>query len=158
MDGVNKWHVRSCFPIPVHDVLAPHAHVVSLWRIKVPPRVIAFGWLALLRDILTMDNLWGDEWWLLAPARCSCRMRNLSTICWLITSQLNPYGKRFWGGSNTVDPSVIPCHPCFNIGRWKWGWRHANQCGSSLFWRQYGLLGKWEIGDVSKDYPLMKNK
>eukprot|EP00268_Persea_americana_P012878 TRINITY_DN15545_c0_g1_i6.p1 TRINITY_DN15545_c0_g1~~TRINITY_DN15545_c0_g1_i6.p1 ORF type:complete len:174 (-),score=24.45 TRINITY_DN15545_c0_g1_i6:44-565(-) len=29
----------------------------SLWSMKAPPRVIAFGWSALLGGILTMDNL-----------------------------------------------------------------------------------------------------
>lgn len=31
--------------------------VVSLWKIKAPPRVVIFGWLALWKSIITMDNL-----------------------------------------------------------------------------------------------------
>lgn len=29
-----------------------------LWSPEVPPRVVAFGWLALQGKILAMDNLW----------------------------------------------------------------------------------------------------
>eukprot|EP00268_Persea_americana_P006505 TRINITY_DN12349_c0_g1_i1.p1 TRINITY_DN12349_c0_g1~~TRINITY_DN12349_c0_g1_i1.p1 ORF type:complete len:105 (+),score=8.41 TRINITY_DN12349_c0_g1_i1:963-1277(+) len=45
--------VASLFRPMTRDVLAPHAHVASLWRIK----VLAFGWSALLGGILTMVNL-----------------------------------------------------------------------------------------------------
>ena len=31
--------------------------VTSIWKLKAPPRVVIFGWLALRRRILTMDNL-----------------------------------------------------------------------------------------------------
>ena len=29
----------------------------SIWKLKAPPRVVIFGWMALLKRILTMDNL-----------------------------------------------------------------------------------------------------
>lgn len=32
--------------------------LACLWKIKAPPRVLAFSWLALLGGILTMNNLW----------------------------------------------------------------------------------------------------
>lgn len=32
--------------------------VSRLWSIKAAPRVVAFGWLAIMGKILTMDNLW----------------------------------------------------------------------------------------------------
>ena len=54
---MGMFSVASLFLSMTGDVLAPHAHVNSLWRIKTPPRVIGFGRLALLGGILTMDNL-----------------------------------------------------------------------------------------------------
>lgn len=29
----------------------------SLWKIRAPPRVVAFGWLTLCGSVLTMDNM-----------------------------------------------------------------------------------------------------
>ena len=31
--------------------------VSSIWKLKAPPRVVIFGWLALRKRILTMDDL-----------------------------------------------------------------------------------------------------
>lgn len=33
------------------------SHVANVCKIKAPPRVVVFGWLALLSKILTMDKL-----------------------------------------------------------------------------------------------------
>lgn len=39
------------------DGFVTHSTLSTLWKIKASPRVIAFGWTALLGGILTMDNL-----------------------------------------------------------------------------------------------------
>ena len=41
-------------------------HFASLWKFKALPRVVAFGWIALQRRILTLDNLRRRE------SRCQC--------------------------------------------------------------------------------------
>lgn len=33
------------------------SHAAKAWKIKVPPRALAFGWLVILSKVLTMDNL-----------------------------------------------------------------------------------------------------
>eukprot|EP00268_Persea_americana_P021333 TRINITY_DN21279_c2_g1_i5.p1 TRINITY_DN21279_c2_g1~~TRINITY_DN21279_c2_g1_i5.p1 ORF type:complete len:123 (-),score=17.22 TRINITY_DN21279_c2_g1_i5:262-630(-) len=39
------------------SAMAGRSGLASLWRFKAPPRVVAFGWIALRRRILTLDNL-----------------------------------------------------------------------------------------------------
>ena len=50
--------VASFFASMTSGVVGANTKWASLWSIKAPhPRVMAFGWTALLRRILTMDNL-----------------------------------------------------------------------------------------------------
>eukprot|EP00268_Persea_americana_P004659 TRINITY_DN11508_c0_g1_i8.p1 TRINITY_DN11508_c0_g1~~TRINITY_DN11508_c0_g1_i8.p1 ORF type:complete len:235 (+),score=26.42 TRINITY_DN11508_c0_g1_i8:575-1279(+) len=49
--------VASFFLTITKYAMTSHPHISSLWRMKAPPRVIEFGWSALLGGILTMDNL-----------------------------------------------------------------------------------------------------
>lgn len=47
----------SCFfSIIISNSPSP-SPLSSLWKMKAPPRVVAFGWIALRGGILMMDNL-----------------------------------------------------------------------------------------------------
>ena len=49
--------VAYLFLSMTREAMVSHPQMATQWRIKAPPRVIAFGWSALLGGILTMDNL-----------------------------------------------------------------------------------------------------
>lgn len=53
-DGV--FSVSSFFSAIISSSPSP-SPLSSIWALKAPPRVIAFGWIALRGEILTMDNL-----------------------------------------------------------------------------------------------------
>lgn len=53
----DMFFVVPMFSTMTKDAMASHTQIASQWRIKAPPRIIAFGWSTLLGGILTMDNL-----------------------------------------------------------------------------------------------------
>lgn len=59
-----RWNASKNGSLSVSSFLAAisrrgitKSFVVSLWKIKAPRRVVIFGWLALWKSIITMDNL-----------------------------------------------------------------------------------------------------
>ena len=49
----------SSFFSAIHISLAERIVMNIIWKIKAPPRVVIFGWMAIRKRILTLDNLRG---------------------------------------------------------------------------------------------------
>ena len=47
----------SSFFSAIHICLAERIVMNNVWKFKAPPRVVIFGWMAIRKRILTLDNL-----------------------------------------------------------------------------------------------------
>ena len=61
MEGFKGWDILSLllffFLSTIHTSPVDRIAINNLWKIKAPPRVVIFGWLAIWKRILTLDNL-----------------------------------------------------------------------------------------------------
>ena len=116
-DGM--FSVASLFLFMTRDVMASHSNLTSLWKIKAPPRVIAFGWSMLvsgMHGILTMDNLRRKK--VIITNSCPMCLAEEESINHLLLNckKHNPFGSWFWGGSSVMGLFQILCQPCLSIG------------------------------------------
>lgn len=58
MEGFQGWNIFSLlFFLTLAGRVVSKSSVSRIWKIKAQPIVVVFGWIALHKRILTMDNL-----------------------------------------------------------------------------------------------------
>ena len=160
MEIIKKWGFLCFF---FYSTLSARegsrSRLASIWRFKAPPRVVAFGWIALRRRILTLDNLrkrrkivvnacpmcLEDEENVnhhLLRCRCVVKIRN-SVISWF--------------GCKWAMPKLFQAFSTFlRRGNFASGLRKERSCGSCRFYRSFGTSGRRETRSASKEQKLMK--
>ena len=89
-NSTGSFSVKSLFHVLVGEFASP-SPFADIWKLKVPPRVVAFAWFALSRCILTMDNLRKRK--IILVNGCPCVLRKWS----------------LW---------IIGCHPVYAVFHW----------------------------------------
>ncbi len=105
-----RWSERGCFTVRsaylflmfdgVEDCRIPH-----LWRIKIPPKLKVFLWLAARNRLLTADQLTKRGW--VGPSMCcmcggdSETLEHLFFIC--------PFAVEVWGGLLQNSATILGC-------------------------------------------------
>lgn len=95
MDGM--FSVASLFLSMTRDVMVSHSQLASPWKIKPPPRVIAFRWSALLGGILMMNNLRYQRVLIVNACPMCLEDEDPLTTFWLIEKYLRSLWKLVMG-------------------------------------------------------------
>lgn len=80
---------------------------VKIWKVRVLPRVIAFGWIAMQKKILALDNLRRRR--LIVVNACPMCLNDEETVDHLLVQcrVLAICGTQFWGGLGVAGCSYI---------------------------------------------------
>lgn len=107
-----------------------------LWKIKAPPRVIAFGWVALRGNILTQDNL--HHWKMVMVNACpTCLSAKEAVDLFLIIRSLKKFGDRCLAGLGAVGISTFPNWSFSSLKIFYWVKKGQSDV-ESLFWLLFG--------------------
>lgn len=116
-----------------------------LWKIKAPPRVIAFGWVALRGNILTQDNLHHRKM-VMVNACPTCLSAKEAVDLFLIIRSLKKFGDRCLAGLGAVGFSTFPNWSFSSLKIFYWltrarvMWRVFSGCYLDHFWKNQRLF------------------